>query len=348
MSSKMERGIQKSRDSKARTIASLASEPSATMEAESKLQSLVRSLSRSNFSVEELPGLIKMYMLSLRLLGLDDEWASKELKGYLKKAEVPKYRLQFRDVEYVTEKSGEVVEATHREICTYDEPIDFMVRQKSGWTARSDKSTEKRFKGRLVAAGRREEAKQWNIEFVLEGIARELFDRATKTLITAKFGAAIDTIFRDYQGAVGSALSNIGIADHLRTAYINLKGGDEASWRAAALACRNVLHDLSGKLWCVKFRDYNFDDGRGLVKLDNPRIKLRAYMREKGLEKKDTPVALLEPLYSQGSAGKEIECSYEDARSTLMVTYLFVAELIRQTDMKPVSEIKKSCGKGKE
>ena len=73
-------------------------------------------------------------------------------------------------------------------------------------------------------------------------------------------------------------------------------------------------------------------------------------MREKGLKKKDIPVAVLEPLYSQGSAGKEIKCSYsyEDARSTLIVTYLFVAELIRRTDMQPVTDIKKGSGKGNE
>ncbi|MFC1911503.1 hypothetical protein ACFLXM_02395, partial [Chloroflexota bacterium] len=86
--------------------------------------------------------------------------------------------------------------------------------------------------------------------------------------------------------------------------------------------------------------------GSGLVKLNNPRIKLRAYMREKGLDKKDTPVALLEPVYAQGSAAK-MQCSYEDARSVLIVTYLFMAELIRKTDMKPVTETKKWSRKGK-
>jgi len=207
-------------------------------------------------------------------------------------------------------------------------------------------SSNKRFEGRLVATIRHEVTKQWYIDVVLERIAGELFDRATKTLVAARFGAAIDTIFRDYQRDVGSALSNLGIEDHLETAYRNLKGGDESKWRAAALACRNVLHDLSTKLWCVECGDYNFDDGQGLVKLNNPRIKLRAYMREKRLNKKDTPVALLEPVYADASAAKT-KCSYEDARSVLIVTYLFLAELIRQTDMEPVTEIKKVSSKSK-
>jgi hypothetical protein len=343
----MKRGIQESGDSKARTIASLASEPSAATEAESKLQSLVSSLSDPHFTVEELPSLIKMYMVSLCLLGIDDEWASKELRGYSNRNEVPEYRRQYRDVRYVTAKSGAVVEGKPGELCAFDESVVFMVNHREfGWDVLVE-GPDKRFKGRLVATRRREHTMKWHIDVVLDRIGVELFARASETLVTAKFGVAIDTIFRDYQKAVGSALSNLEIADHLETAYVNLKRGDEASWRAAALACRNIVHDLSAKLWCVQCGDYNFGDDRGLVKLDNPRIKLRAYMREKGLDKKDTPVALLDPLYAEASAAK-IRCSYKDARSVLIVTYLFLAELIRQTDMKPVTEIKKGSSKGKE
>jgi len=344
----MTKDVQESGDSKVQTVERLEGEPSATMEAEWTLQSLVSSLSGRNFGVEELPRLMRMYMLSLRLLGIDDEWASKELKGYAGGREVPGYRQQYRTVKYVAVKSGEVVGEVNREICAFGESIVFMLsHREAGWTSVFDEPVKKRFGGKLVATRRHESTRQWETDVILERITGELFDRATRALVTARFGAVIDTIFRDYQKSVGSALSNLGIEDHLRTAYRNLKGSDEASWRAAALACRNVLLDISGKLWCVECDDYNMGGKWISVKANKQLNRVRAYMHEKGLKKHDTPVAVIDSVYAHASAAKT-KCSYGGARSVLIVTYLFLAELIRQTDMKPVTEIKKGSSKGKE
>lgn len=346
MNSKITRGVKESGVSRDRSIAGLESAPSATVEAESTLQSLVSSLTDQNFSLGELPRLMKMYMLSLRLLGIDDEWASKEVKGYKDNKEVPSYRHQYCDVKYVEAKSEKLVERT-RELCMFVDSLIFMVyNREGGWWGELEVK-KKSLTGKLVGTKKLMEPAQWDIDVVLGNIADELFDRATKTLVTARFGSAIDTIFRDYQKVVGSTLSSLEIEDHLDTAYRNLKGGNESNWRAAALACRNVLQDLSGKLWCVECDDYNMGSGEPmLVKADKPRNRLRAYMHIKGLDRDDTPVALIDPIYAQASAAKT-KCSYEDARSVLVVTYLFLAELIRQTDMKPVTEIKEGSSKSK-
>jgi hypothetical protein len=335
----MTKDVQEFGDSKAGTVTSLGGEASATGEADLTLQSLLSSLSNPDFRFEDLPYLMMRYMLSLRLLGSDDEWVSDELKGYSIDKELPTCRWCYCDTEYVAVESDKVIKEA-REIRGFNESVGFIVNlREKGWV-HENVVPNCPITGSLAGAIRRVKVGQFQIDIILDGITVELYDRASKTLVTAKFGAAIDTIFRDYQKLVGSAMANLEINDHLETAYRNLKGGDGASWRAAALACRNVLHDLSAKLWCVQCIDYNFGDGRGLVKLNNPRIKLRAYMREIGLDKQDIPVALLEPVYAQGSAGK-MKCSYEAARSVLIMTYLFVAELIRETDMEPIMEIKK-------
>lgn len=342
----MTRDVMESGDSKARIISSFESEPSATMDAESILQSLVSPFSNPNFRLEDLPHLMRMYLLSLRLLGINDEWASKELQGYSDSKEVPSYRQQRCDTKYVAAESGELVEQT-REFHKFHQRLVFIVNHhEKGWMNEFE-GPDMSFGGTLVATKKRIEPGQWDIDVVLERIADELFDRASKTLVTARFGSAIDTIFRDYQKAVGSALSNLEIEDHLRTAYRNLKGGDEASWRAAALACRNVLLDISAKLWCVECADYNMGGKSIEVKANKQLNRLRAYMHEKGLKKHDTPVALIDSVYAHASAAKT-RCSYEGARSVLIVTYLFLAELIRQTDMKPVTEIKKGAIKRKQ
>ncbi|MHA2433587.1 MAG: hypothetical protein ACXADO_10200 [Candidatus Thorarchaeota archaeon] len=335
----MSKNVEESRSSGGGEVTDLGSVRSATLEAESVLESLVSSLTDQNIKLEELPRLMKMYMLALRLLGMDDEWASRELKGSWGDGEVPIYRQRYSDVEYVEAESGKLVEKG-REDCEFGQSVLYLAsHRKQDWWWEIG-SARKTLGASTVRTKKRMRPSEWDKDNVLERISEELFDRATTTLVAARFGSAIDTIFRDYQRVVSSTLSNLEIEDHLDTAYRNLRGGNEANWRAAALACRNVLHDLSTKLWCVKCGDYNFDDGQGLVKLNNPRIKLRAYMREKGLNKKDAPVALLEPVYADASAGKT-QCSYEDARSVLILTYLFLAELIRETDMKPIMEIEK-------
>jgi hypothetical protein len=270
-------------------------------------------------------------------LGLDDEWVSRELKGYPTIEKVPSYRKQYCDTQYVAVKSDQLVEQT-RESYNFVDAIIFMVDKcEKGWQVTFD-GPKKRLAGSEVSTKRIVKARQWEINTVLGQITEELFDRASKTLVMARFGSAIDTIFRDYQKVVSSTLSHLDIQDHLDTAYKNLKGGNEASWRAAALACRNILQDLSAKLWCVECDDYDIGGKSMSVKPDKPRNRLRAYMHVKGLQSDDTPVALLDPVYAQASAAKA-DCSYEDARSVLIVTYLFLAELIRQTDMEPVLEI---------
>ena len=120
-------------DSKERSITSLENEPSATMDAESILQSLLWSLSNPDCSLAELPYLMKRYVLSLRLLGIDDEWATKELSAYSLTEEVPRYRQQFCDIKYVSEESGEVIDE-EREYCGFRERLGFIVNHREkGW-----------------------------------------------------------------------------------------------------------------------------------------------------------------------------------------------------------------------
>lgn len=341
----MTKGVQKYGDSKARSIARFESEPSSTMEAESNLELLLSSLTKPNFNLEELARLMMMYRISLRLLGLDEEWVNKELKGYSKDEKLPSYRKPYCKTEYVSSKDEKIIDSSDM-VYECVSPLIFVASNvQDGWI--DTFNCTRQVAGSRVSAEKRVHVGNWEVRMMIEGIAEELCDRATTTLVTARFGAAIDTIFRDYQRAVGSTLSNLGIEDHLETAYRNLKGGDESKWRAAALACRNVLHDLSANLWCVKGDYYDISGESMCVKPDMVRNRLRAYMHVKGVKKDDTPRALLDPLYNQASAAKT-KCSYEDARSVLIVTYLFLAELIRETDMKPVTEIKKGCSKSKE
>jgi len=282
---------------------------------------------------------MRTYLLSLRLLGIDDEWPTKELKGYDRIADVPRYRAVYCDTIYYHAASDDKLETTREEF-KIDDGLYYMVNNlEDGWNYGKLNALKRRIGGSIVEVKKSIYVRQWEISCILENITEELFDKASKTLVTARFGSAIDTIFRDYQRGVNDMLSNLKVQDHLDTAYRNLKGGTEASWRAAALACRNVLLDISERLWRANEPTYDgilSPDSKPMsVKSDKPRNRLRAYMHVKGLHSDDVPVVLLDAVYAQASAAKG-EFSYEDARSVLIVTYLFLAELMRQTDMQPV------------
>lgn len=219
----MKKDVREFGDSKAGTVASLGGEASATMEAESTLQSLLSSLSNADFRFEELPYLMMRYMLSLRLLGSDDEWVSDELKGYSIDKELPTYRWCYCDTEYVAVDSDKVFKEA-REIHAFNESVGFIVNQREkGWVDENVVPNSP-IVGSLAGAIRRVVLGQFEIDIVLERIAVELYDRASKTLVAAKFGAAIDTIFRDYQKVVGSAMANLEINEHLETAYRKSEG----------------------------------------------------------------------------------------------------------------------------
>lgn len=320
----------------------LGEAPSSTLEAEALLQSLCSSMRSKNFDLVTLPSMMRTYLLSLRLLGINDEWPQYELKGYETMADLPKYRNILCDTTYYDAKSSNKLETT-RERWKIDEGLLFVINNlDNGWSVGDIYLPRKRIGGRTMSVKKSISVDEWELRGMIEEITEELFDRASKTMVTARFGSAIDTIFRDYQRGVNNMLFNLEIQGHLDTAYRNLKGGNEASWRAAALACRNVLLDLSKKLWRAKEDTYNAlssSDGKPMsVKADKERNRLRAYMHVKGLHSDDVPVVLLDSVYAQASAAKG-KCSYEDARSVLIVTYLFLAELMRQTDMQPVSKI---------
>jgi hypothetical protein len=102
-----------------------------------------------------------------------------------------------------------------------------------------------------------------------------------------------------------------------------------------------VFNDLSKELWKVEGDTYSgmLVEGKPMsVKKNNELNRIRAYMHNKGLDKDDIAVALLHAVYSNASSAKS-EMSYEDARSVIINMYLFVAELIRKTDMRPVNKI---------
>lgn len=124
----------------------------------------------------------------------------------------------------------------------------------------------------------------------------------------------------------------------------NLLVDNDSSWQIAVLACRNILQRLFDTLWQSTDKEYPYlkDDNGAAIKVhkDNVRNRIRAYLHQKGLKDEDMLRRMIDPLYSMGSSGKR-PVSYEHAQSVLIHTYIFLGEIIRLTDMQPVTKVHK-------
>ena len=68
--------------------------------------------------------------------------------------------------------------------------------------------------------------------FEVVGIRRlseHLFDFVSKTVVSLKFGNAVGEVFRRYQQETDQKLADLGVENHLKTAYQNLSQDNPAS-----------------------------------------------------------------------------------------------------------------------
>jgi len=104
------------------------------------------------------------------------------------------------------------------------------------------------------------------------------------------------------------------------------------------------MYKLSETLWQSPDKSYPYikaNNGSAMrVTRNEPRNRIRAYLHEKGVTADDMLRRMIDPLFSMASAGKR-PVSYEHAQSVLILTYIFVAEMIRLTNMIPVVKVRK-------
>jgi hypothetical protein len=178
---------------------------------------------------------------------------------------------------------------------------------------------------------------------ILTNIENLVFNFVSTSLVAVKFGQVTANVFRKYQDSASATLGRLGVEDHLKAAYQNLLQNNEASWQAAVEACRNIMYKLSETLWQSPDTHHPYLKAKNRsamrVTRNEPRNRIRAYLQEKGVKEDGMLRRMIDPLYSMASAGKRT-VSYEHAQSVLILTYIFVAEMIRLTDMIPVVKVR--------
>ena len=139
-----------------------------------------------------------------------------------------------------------------------------------------------------------------------------------------------------------------GVGDELRAALDNLRSDNPASWRLAALSCRNVIINLGDSLWLVSVDAYDSVlDAKTLdLRGEREKNRLYAYIDYNCNYSKDEEIRqtlkqvhdLIWDIYDLGSKAKRA-IRREEATKTVVDTFNLVAELDRVTALKPVTDI---------
>lgn len=328
---------------------STSTEP--TGEAIDLLEELVSGLSEPTFNVTSLPAFLRKYKHAIRLLGMDEDWVSKELNGYPKDATIPSYRDISGETLFVSPKDHKALSERRAATLHVSQSVSSLI----SVDLPSDKGEFYYSIGepkKVTISGYGKIAQEvgllttLRIRQVLRGISEALFDRISKELITLKFGKLVDSLFKDYQSSVDGVIANLGIENYLKVACQDLLRDDEASWQNSCMACRNIIHKLSAVLWQVS-GDYHphLESSKGQpmkVTQNEHKNRIRAYLYEKGIRQDDILWRMLDPLYSMCSAAKS-SVTFKDAQRSLILTYIFLGEMVSQTDMRPVVEVRKKA-----
>lgn len=179
----------------------------------------------------------------------------------------------------------------------------------------------------------------------------QVFDFASKSYVQLKYGNLITDIWSGYRSVVDTQLTQLQLSTHLQAIQSGIQDNNPASWRASALACRNLLSDLANYLWQDPRPRYKHlpgktDDGKLDVTHGSTKNRIAAYLHQKGLSgtegkhlrnEVERLASSIDSLISfQSSAHDPI--NLQNARSIAISTYLLIGELVTRTDLMPVKE----------
>ena len=315
----------------------------------------------------DLVGCFRRCLVAVRLLGWSEgeDWIRKELNGY-PSDEVPPWRSVPGSIEWVGAQVGDRIQLIAQSTVSPDPELQsrpatvplrtslarMVMAQENGFGDRTGRKKEVYVGGKSVTAYEVRRVPPSSVKLALDGISERLFDYASAATVTLKSGDVAASVFQRYKTVSDQRIANLGIDNHLRTAYLNLSQDNPASWQAAVLACRNIVNDLSEKLWQSTDAQYPYltsPDRKPLrVTRDKELNRIRAYLHQKGALRKNEKILkaqlewlanLVSAIYSEASSGKH-SISYDDAQSILINTYVFLGEIARLTDFEPLVTVR--------
>ena len=172
-------------------------------------------------------------------------------------------------------------------------------------------------------------------------IENEVFDFASKSYGTLRYGEGLQDIWLDHRSAVEEKLQALGLSSHLEAITSGLTGDNPEEWRACLFACRNLLEDLANMLWLDPRDTYSpllgsGSDGHLTVTQGHYKNRLAAYLHQKHLtggveallrDEVDRLDQWIRSLTEAQSSGHS-PTTKEQARAVALSTYFLVGQLV--------------------
>ena len=186
---------------------------------------------------------------------------------------------------------------------------------------------------------------------ILNNIENLVFNFASKSYSVLLYGDALQDVWQAYRAKVDEKLIPIGFGGHLDTVRTGLSSNNPQDWRAAMWSCRDVLHDLAAYLWQDLRETYEYLPGKGKdgklrVTQSDYVNRLGAYLHQKGIAGEIGAYirAEMERIYHSIETLNKLDSkahnviTVSDVHTAAIGTYTILGELVKRTDMQPVTE----------
>jgi hypothetical protein len=186
----------------------------------------------------------------------------------------------------------------------------------------------------------------------LKTIEQVTYDWAVQWLVYLRYESRITNIWQSYRSSVDSRIEEMSLRNHLQSIDRNLVSSNEQDWRNALYGCRSILQDVATHLWHDTRDSYTpiqvemaNGNKRAMRVTESDYVnRLQAYLHQKSTKGAQTDLIESEAKYlgalffrlnkldNHAHAG----ATRDLAESAAIHTYVFLAELIRRTDMEPI------------
>jgi len=168
------------------------------------------------------------------------------------------------------------------------------------------------------------------------------YEFVMKVYYTYLFGQEVSSILDDYKKRVlNEILKKLPeLKNSFEAINRNISSINPREWAAVASECRNILIKLSSQLW--KRNDKNFKRPNGaIIEIIGEKNMLIAYIDKKigwsKLKKSQNQklCAIIHEIFDIGGKQKR-KIGRNEASTSVIDTYIFLAELIAYTDLQPI------------
>jgi hypothetical protein len=188
---------------------------------------------------------------------------------------------------------------------------------------------------------------------VVYAIREDAFNWALPTLIRLKYENRITGLWERYRSEIDEKLAELLLTNHLSALDRQLGSSNDQEWRAALYSCRNMLRDVADYLWQDESKTVQLPAGRDGRMIDVPVDKeryitrLNAYLFYKTRSTDETRLSRTEAEFLGELIGRvnTVDNNAHEkadrglAESAALHTYMVIADLIRLTDMKPITDV---------